>query len=117
MRTFLLYVVIGIAVVAGILALAAYAPNITHAWFSFVGFTSVLAIVLARMYWSARKSAKVWLFLAVFMVIHSGGYVILLRQGADWSGLWYVLTMPIEVMIVIAAIKICLNVMPRKARL
>ncbi len=80
-----LYSVIGISLVAGIVALAALRPDISveqfRVWFAFGFFTVVLGLVLAKMYWSVRNSAKVWLLLAVFMALHIAGYALLLQRG------------------------------------
>jgi len=117
MRDLLLYVIIAVGAVAVIIGLAMYVPNISHVWFSFVGFTSLLAVVLAKLYWHVRKSAKVWLLLAFLLTVHCLCYVEILRHLSNWPAFWYVLTMPVEVIAVAAAMKICLNVLPRQVRL
>lgn len=114
LRDFLLYVVIGVALVVGILFLALVSPNISHAWFSFFFFTTLLFVFLARMYWPVRRSVKVWLILALFMALHVGCYVVILHRVHDWPAFWYVLTAPIEVMLAAAIIYKCLKVRPPK---
>jgi hypothetical protein len=116
LRDFVLYVTIAVGVVAAILILAVYDPNITHAWFSFFFMTFILAAVLAKMYWPVRRSAKVWLFLLFFLAIHCGAYAVLLLHVDELPSFWYVLTMPVEVMLVLVGTKICLNVLPPKTR-
>ncbi len=117
----LLYVLIGIALVGGIVALAALRPDISsdqfHTWFSFVFFTGILGLVLAKMYWSVRKSAKVWLLLASFMVVHIVAYTFLLQRVRQWPSLLYLLTGPAEVMLFAAIAKILIDVLPPKVNL
>ncbi len=116
-----LYVVIGIVLVAGIVALAALRPDISydqfHIWFSFALFTGILGLVLAKMYWPVRKSAKVWLLLAFFMVVRIVAYTFLLQRVRQWPSLLYLLTGPAEVMLFAAIAKILLDVLPPKVKL
>jgi uncharacterized transporter YbjL len=115
------YVVIGIVLVAGIVALAALRPDISsdrfHTWFSFFFFTSILGLVLAKMYWPVRKSPKVWLLLAFFMLMHVVAYTFLLQSVRQWPSLLYLLTGPVEVMLFAAIAKILLDVLPPKVKL
>ena len=117
MRNVLIYVVTGLGLLAVTLLLAAYAPNITHAWFSFGAFTILLVAVLARMYWPVRKSAKVWLLLAFFMVVHIVAYAFLLQRVPRWPSLLYVVTGPVEVMLFATIAKVWLDVLPPKVKL
>ncbi len=121
MRNLLLYVVIGIAFLAGILALAFFGQDVSFAllrtWYSFVCFSLLLAAVLVKMYWPVRKSAKVWPLLGILFLIHVGVYVVFLRHVQDWSTLWYLLTTPIEVMIIATIVKICLDVLPPRVKM
>ena len=116
-----LYVVIGIVLVAGIVALAALRPDISydrfHTWFSFAFFTAILGLVLAKMYWPVRKSAKVWLLLALFLAMHIVAYTFLLQRVRQWPSLLYLLTGPAEVMLFAAIAKILLDVLPPKVKL
>jgi hypothetical protein len=115
-RDLLLYVGIAVGLVAGILALAVYAPNVTHAQFVFVFMTLILETMLVRMYWPFRKSGKVWLVLGILLLIHIGAYVSVLRYIEDVPILSYFLTIPAEVMITAAITKIWLNVLPTKVK-
>lgn len=117
MRTILLYIAIGVGFVAGIIALAAYAPHITHAWFLFVGSTVLLAIILAKMYWSVRKSIKVWLLLALFLAVHCTCYVMVLRRVSDIPTFSYIFSIPIEVTVFAALAWLWLKVNPAKVKL
>jgi hypothetical protein len=117
MRSLLLYVGIAVGVAAGILALAVYAPNVTHAQFVFVFMTLILGAILIRMYWPFRRSGKVWLPLLILYLIHIGLYVVVLRRVEDLPILSYFLTIPVEVMIANVITKLCLNVLPTKVKL
>jgi hypothetical protein len=117
MRSLLLYVGIALGVVAGILVLAVYTPNVTHAQFGFVFMTLILETILVRAYWPFRKSGKVWLVLGILLLIHIGAYVAVLRHVEDIPILSYFLTIPAEVMITAAITKIWLNVLPTKVKL
>ncbi len=90
---------------------------ISHTWFSFVFFTVLLAIVLIKLYWSARKSAKLWLLLAFAFLVHIVAYAAFLSHVQEWPALWYLLTMPVEVMVFAAIIYKCLKVLPAKVKL
>jgi uncharacterized transporter YbjL len=117
----LLYGAVGVASVAGIVALAALRPDISydqfHIWFSFAFFTGILGLVLAKMYWPVRKSAKVWLVLAFFMVVHTVAYTLVLQRVREWPNLLYLLTGPAEVMLFAAIAKFLLDVLPPKVKL
>jgi uncharacterized transporter YbjL len=117
----LLYVLIGTVFVCGIVALAALRPDISsdqfHTWFSFVFFTSILGGVLGKMYWSVRKTAKVWLLLSSFMVVHIVAYTFLLQRVRQWPSPLYLLTGPAEVMLFAAIAKMLLDVVPTKVNL
>jgi hypothetical protein len=113
-RELLLYIVAGIGVAAGLVAMAGIA---TYTWYSFSCFTILLAGVLAKMYWPARKSAKVWLLLALFMAVHIIAYTFLLQRVREWPSLLYLLTGPGEVMLFAVIAKILLDVLPPKVKL
>lgn len=117
MRSLLLYVGIAVGLVAGILILAVYAPNVTHAQFVFVFMTLILETILVRMYWPFRKSGKVWLVLGILLLIHIGAYVVVLRRVADVPILSYFLTIPAEIMIANLITKTWFNVLPTKVKL
>ena len=112
----LVYVGVGIGLVAGVLGLAVLRPNISgaqfHVWFLFIVMTAFLLYALVKMYWSARRVRNVWPLLGLFMAAHTVGYVILLRHVSDWPGLWYVFTIPIEIMLFATIARLWLKVNP-----
>jgi hypothetical protein len=60
---------------------------------------------------------KVWALLALFFAMHVAFYTFFLHYVQRWPGFWYLLTMPIEVMIVAALVYKCLHVLPPKVKL
>jgi hypothetical protein len=46
------------------------------------------------------------------MAIHTTAYVIFLSHVRQWPALWYLFTMPIEIMVFAVIVKVCLNVLP-----
>ncbi len=117
MRSLLLYIAIAVGIVAAILGLAVYAPNITHGWFTFGFMTIFLGVILAKMYWPFRKSGKVWLALGTLLLVHIGAYVALLRHFEDLPILSYFVKRPVEVMLANVITKAWLNVLPTKVKL
>lgn len=103
MRDILLYVAIGLGFLGGILWLAIGRPDVSfsqfHVWGSFLFFTMLLAIVLAKMYWPVRRVWRVWLLLAIFMAVHTLGYVVFLLRVHGLPGYWYWFTCPVEVVL------------------
>ena len=121
-RDLILYVVIGTLLAAAVMLWPFVIPkrlwpHLTHAWFSLIFFTVLLGVVLARLYWQERRSAKLWFLLALLLVFHAMGYGFLLVRVGPWPALWYPLTMPIEVVVFAAIAKMWLNVLPRKGSL
>jgi len=116
-----IYVRVGIGLVAGVLGLAVLRPNISdaqfHIWFSFIFMTALLLYILVKMYWSVRRVRKVWLLLGLFMTAHTTGYVMLLRHVSNWPGLWYVFTVPIEIMLFATIAWLWLKVNPPNVKL
>lgn len=112
-RELLTYIVAGLAVVGGLLLLA----GLPHVWYLFVCFSVLLVAALAKMYWSARRSLKVWLLLAAFMIVHCIFYVGILRHVENFPAFLYIITCPIEIMLFATIAKLWLNILPPTARL
>jgi hypothetical protein len=91
-----LYIIVAIGVIAGGLALAAFT---SYEWYSFILFSALLAVVLAKMYWQARRVWRLWLLLALFMIAHTGVYVAVLQRVPNWPTISYVITGPLEIML------------------
>jgi cell division protein FtsW (lipid II flippase) len=112
-----LYVVIAIAIVAMTILWALKGPETSHTWYSFISFTGIFAIVLVKMFWPVRRSWKVWVLLALFLVVHVVFYTLFLQYAQQWPGFWFLLTMPIEVMFVTVLVYKCIRVLPPKVKL
>ena len=117
MRDFFLYAAIGIGIVATVVLWASVGPDISHTWFSFLFFTGLLLAVLVKMYWPMRRNVKIWLLMLAFLTAHIGSYVLFLRRVHEWPAFWYLLAMPIEVMIFAAITHKFAHVLPTKVRL
>jgi hypothetical protein len=121
-RDFILYIVIGVGLVTiGTLWMFVvperYWLHLNHTWFSFIFFTGLLLIVLAKMYWPVRQNLKIWFLLIVFLAAHFACYVLFLEYVREWPAFWYLLTMPIEVMIFAAITHKFADVLPKKITL
>lgn len=120
-RDLILYIAIGVGIVTvgtlwAFLMPERYWPHLTTTWFAFIFFTVLLGIFLARFYWTHRKIVKLWLLLGALMAIHTMAYAIFLSYVHQWPALWYLFTMPIEVMLFAVIVKMCLNILPSKFR-
>jgi hypothetical protein len=49
--------------------------------------------------------------------VHIAGYIVLLNHVREWPAFSYLLTMPIEIMLIAAIVKVFLNVLPPKVKL
>jgi hypothetical protein len=117
LRDFLLYIVIGIGVVTGALLLAVFAPNISRTWFMFIGATVFLCMFISKMYWQYRRSAKLWALLILFLVVHIVVYTITFASLRQFPTILFLFAVPIEIMVVAAVVKLCLNLMPGRVKL
>jgi len=112
-RDLFLYIVIGIALITTVLLLAVFVPNISHTWFIFVWATVFLCLFISKMYWHQRQSGKLWILLGVLLATHITLYAIAFGHFPDFSTSLFLLTVPIEIMLIAAIVKLCLNVMPK----
>jgi hypothetical protein len=117
-----LYVAIALALVIGGALYIFFVPpqrwvHLTHTWFAFTFFTVLLAVALAKMYWSARKRAKLWVLLGLFPLAHIAAYVVFLKRVPDWPTFWYIPSYTAEGMLFMVLTKLGLNVMPTTTRL
>jgi hypothetical protein len=116
MRDFFLYLAISVGILAIVLWLAVYEPRVTlsefHTWFGLAWFTALLAAVLVKMYWKARKRAKLWLLLTSFLAVHGLAFGILLYFVPAWPTVTYILTGSAEVVLFILIAKVTLGVLP-----
>ena len=111
-REFFLYTAIGIGLVATVLLLAFFLPNISHTWFIFFWATAFLCLFVSRMYWHEKKSGKLRILLAFLLIGHIGIHTILFEHFPKLPTILFLFTVPLEIMLVAATVKLCLNVMP-----
>lgn len=83
----------------------------------FIVETAFLCLFVAKMYWHQRRSMKLWALLALLLITHVGGYVALLIHVPNFPSALFLLAVPFEIALVATVVKICLNIMPRKAKL
>ncbi len=107
-----LYIGIGILVLVAIVLSSLNHISVSRKWSSFTFFTGLLAVALVKMYWSARKDARLWFLLAAVLGLHCAFYVALLDRIGDWPAFSYVISCPLEAMLTILIVKLCLNIMP-----
>ena len=113
----LLYSVIGIGLVTALLLLAFFLPNISHSWFIFGWATAFLCLFVSGIYWHQRKLSKLWLLLALLLIVHVSLHVIIFDRFPHVPTILFLFTVPLEIMFVAVIVKLCLNVMPGKVKL
>jgi hypothetical protein len=119
-RNFLLYTGVAILVAAGLVATAGLAQSsqkMGHSFYVGACMTALFVGILAKAYWSFRKSLKLWLFLGLVVLIHIGAYIALLHHVEDVPLLFYFLALPLELMATMLATKTFLNVLPTVRKL
>ncbi|MGB2668145.1 MAG: hypothetical protein WAK48_29405 [Candidatus Acidiferrum sp.] len=116
-RNFLFYIVIGIGLVTVVLLLALFLPNVSHAWFIFIWATAFLFLFVSKMYWHQRRSGKLWTLLALLLIAHIALHTITFEHWPQFPTILFLFTVPAEIMLVAAIVKLCLNVMPGKVKL
>src|ERR1700733_10721729 len=114
---FLLYIIIGIGLVTAGLLLAFFLPNVSHAWVIFFWATAFLCLFIPKMYWQHRSSVKLWALLILFLIAHIVLYAITFEHLPQFPTILFLFTVPVEIMLVAAIVKLCLNVMPGKVKL
>jgi hypothetical protein len=69
------------------------------------------------MYWQQRKSGKLWILLVSLLIAHLAFHTIIFEHFPQIPTLLFLFTVPAEIMLVAAIVKLCLNVMPGKVKL
>jgi len=116
-RDLILYIGIGTALVAVALFLAVFLPGISRAWVTFGGATVFLCWFVSSMYWQRRRSPKLWTLLASLLLAHVAFHAVILERFPQFPAILFLLTVPVEVMLVAAIVKACLDVMPNQVKL
>jgi hypothetical protein len=112
---FLLYVAISLLVLFAIGIFVVYVPESRRPdrkWAEFAFYSSLLFIVLAKLYWRIRKRLKLWLIMLGTLMLHLSVYVPLLSRIDHWPSIAYLLLMPIEAMLIVIVVKLKLGVLP-----
>jgi len=117
MRNLLLYIAIALGILAILIVLAVYVPNVSHGWFIFGGTTTFLVAFLLKMYWPVRSKWKTWPLLGLLLLVHVGFYIVLLHYVQDVPILSYFLSIPIEVMLFQSVVYKAVGVLPPKLKL
>ncbi len=113
----ILYVAIAVCIFAAVAAFAIFHVDLSRAWFVFAVATVFLCVFVAKMYWNHRKSAKMWTLISAALIVHIVGYSTLLDHHPDFPDISFLVTVPLEVMLIAAIVKLCLNIMPQRVKL
>jgi hypothetical protein len=115
-----LYIGIAIAIVGTAVTLPFWFPENflpSRTWFIFFVATVFLCVFVIKMYWDHRKSVKIWKLLALIFLVHIFGYSVLLRRVPEFPDALFLLTVPLEVMLIALIVKLCLDIMPKRVKL
>ena len=115
-RDVALYVVIAVCIVGVVVLWPLVLPerfSSNPTWFMFIVATAFLCVFVIKMYWHQRKSGRVWMLLALLLVMHVVGYSILLSYVPHFASAWFLVTVPAEVIASASIVKFCLNVLPK----
>lgn len=116
-RDFALYVGIAVSIVGAVVLWPIVLPerfSSSPTWFMFIVATAFLCVFMITMYWHQRRSGRVWMLLALLLVIHVVGYSILLSYVPRFASAWFLLAVPAEIIASASIVKICLNVLPKR---
>ena len=119
-RDLLLYAVTGVGIVGGAVLFGVSIPERffpSRAWFVFICATAFLCLFVLKMYWQYRRSAKLWALLVLLLIVHIALYTIIFEHLPQFPTILFLFTVPVEIMLVAAIVKLCLNVMPGKVKL
>jgi hypothetical protein len=112
-----LCVLIAACILTPMAVLAIFKVDVSRAWFILVAATVFLCVFVSKMYWNHRKSAKLWTLLGAFLIAHIAGFSILLERIPQFPDVLFLVTVPLEGMLVATVVKICLNIMPQRVKL
>ena len=110
-RDLFLYLAVGVPFVAGVVAFLVLHPNLSRAAFIFTFFTGFLIVFLVQTYWSERRSVKLWLLISMLLAVHIAGYIAFWPYVERLPTFLYVLTMPVEVMVIATIVYKCLKIL------
>jgi len=116
-RDLALYITIAMAIVVAMVLWVFFVPERFHfrvnrVWLLFGCNTVLLWALLVRAFRRVKWSPRLWLILAVSLIVHTAVYSLLFRVVAPWPWISYVVTMPAEGMAITYIISKWLNVLP-----
>lgn len=91
--------------------------DLSRAWFILAVATIFLCVIVPKMYWKHRKSAKLWILLGAFLIAHIIGFSVLLKQFPEFPDVLFLVAVPLEAMFVAGVVKISLDIMPQRVKL
>jgi hypothetical protein len=97
------YIALGFVVlggIAGYVIWVAPAKSLSRKW-SELGFYSLMLFVfISKFYWHYRHRLSLWISLAACLMIHLTIYIPILARIDQPLAIWYVLTMPLEAVLI-----------------
>ena len=109
------YVLTGLLVLFAIGIYVVYVPEgkgPDRKWTEFVFYSSMLFVMLAKIYWRIRRQLKLWLVMLAALVLHVSVYVPLLARINNWPPITDPVLMTVEAVLIIIALKLILGVLP-----
>jgi hypothetical protein len=120
LRDLAVYAAIAIGIVALILVCAILIPDrdsTSRTWYMFFVSTGFLCFFVTKMYWNHRSSKRIWILLVVLLLIHTVVFKIVLNRVSQFPDFLFLFTVPLEIVMAGAIVKVCLDVMPQKVKL
>lgn len=102
-RDMLLYVIIGLLTILAITGIVVWVPSNRvpdKKWTQFIFYSLVLYSFLVKIYWRHRTILKLWAILFGSIGVHLSAYLPILSRIDYSPALWYLVTMPLEGVIV-----------------
>jgi len=120
LRDFAIYIAVAVGIVGIILVCAIFIPDrfsISRIWYTFSVSTGFLCFFVTKMYWNHRTSKRIWILLAVLLFIHIAVFKTVLNRIGHFPDFMFLLTVPLEIVIAGATVKVCLDIIPSKVKL
>jgi drug/metabolite transporter (DMT)-like permease len=108
---FAFYLAVAVCLVG--IALVCLILSISRSWYTFIIATIFLGVFVVKMYGHHRKSRRLWLLLATLFTVHVAGYAVFLKRLQQFPDIVFLLTVPIEIVLIAAIVKVCLGVTPK----
>ena len=117
-RDSVLYVAIATAIVGGMVLWIFAVPvrfhfPVNRLWLLFGCNTALLWFLVAQSFWHERRSYRLWLTLALCLVVHTSVHAILFRVVRPWPWFVFIWSMPAEGMAIVYLVATSLQIEPR----